>query len=121
MYWTEIAAEIQCFGANSIATLFRRGEGISYKEVLTDVCDNLKVNYNKDSSVETIEDNLLIKIVRDAIEKMSTGEIKELAESVGVNQFTVSKELMLGTFQAIFKAGGFKSYRKCSMNPRLVA
>lgn len=111
MYWTEIAAEIQCFGANSIATLFRQGKGIPYKEVLTDVCDNLKVNYNKDSSVQTIEDNLLMKIVKDAIDKMSVEEIKELAESIGVKQLVISKEFMLGTFQAIFRAGGFKSYQ----------
>ena len=28
-YWEDIAAEIQCFGANTFATFARRGKGIS--------------------------------------------------------------------------------------------
>ena len=110
-YWTEIAAEIQCFGGNSLVTMFRGGKGVIYKEVLTDVCDKFKVNYNKDSAVEVIENNLLMKIVTDAVEQMSPAEIKELADSAGVNNLSVSKDVMLGTFQAVFKAGGFKSYQ----------
>ena len=46
-YWKLIAAEIQCFGANTFATLIRGGEGVLYREVLMDVCNKLKVNYNK--------------------------------------------------------------------------
>ena len=38
-YWESIAAEIQCFGANSLVTMLRGGKGVEYKEVLTDVCD----------------------------------------------------------------------------------
>lgn len=111
MYWTDIAAEIQCFGANSIVTLLRRGKGVPYREVLTDVCDKLKVNYNKDASIEVIEDNLLMKIVKDALDKMSEQEIRELAESIGSTNLSASKEFLFGTFQAIFRAGGFKSYQ----------
>jgi len=46
-YWDLIAAEIQCFGGNSFATMLRGGEGVVYKEVLTDACDKMKVNYRK--------------------------------------------------------------------------
>jgi uncharacterized protein YaaW (UPF0174 family) len=111
MYWTAIAGEIQCFGANSLATLLRGGEGVPYREVLTDVCDKLKVNYNKEATIESIEDNLLMKIVTDAISKMTDAEIKELAESVGFSKISSSKEFLLGAFQAVFRAGGFKSYQ----------
>jgi len=111
-YWKAIAAEIQCFGANSFATMLRGGEGVLYKEVLTDVCDKMKVNYNKDSSVETIEHNLLMKILTDAIENMTPAELKELAESTGVkNTSGITPEVMVGVFQAVFRAGGFKSYQ----------
>ena len=111
-YWELIAAELQCFGANSFATMFRGGKGVTYKEVLTDVCDKLKVNYNKDSSVEVIEQNMLLKILKDAIEKMSPEEIRELAESMGVKDFkSISKDALIGGFQALFRAGGFKSYQ----------
>lgn len=111
-YWELIAAEIQCFGANTFATILRGGKGVEYKEVLMDVCDKMKVNYNKSSSIEKIEGNLLMKILTDALEKMSPEEIKELAEATGVkNTSGITAETMVGVFQAVFRAGGFKSYQ----------
>lgn len=111
-YWPLIAAEIQAFGANTFATMFRGGKGVLYREVATDVCDKLKVNYNKSSSIEMIENNLLMKILSDALEKMSQEELNDLAESVGMKQRgRITPEALLGTFQAIFRAGGFKSYK----------
>ena len=111
-YWELIAAEVQCFGANTFATMFRGGKGVAYKEVLTDVCDKMKVNYNKDSSTEKIENNLLMKILTDALEKMTPAELKELAEAVGIkNVGAMNAEAFVGVFQSVFRAGGFKSYQ----------
>ena len=111
-YWELIASEIQCFGANTFTTMLRGGKGIEYKEVLMDACDKLKVNYNKNSSVEKIEGNLLMKILTDALEKMSPEELKELADATGVkNTNGITAETMTGVFQAVFRAGGFKSYQ----------
>ena len=111
-YWELIAAEVQCFGANSFATIFRGGKGVEYKEVLIDVCEKMKVNFNKASSVETIEQNLLMKILKDSLDKMSTAEVRQLAESLGVKNFhVITAESLVGGFQTIFKMGGFKSYQ----------
>lgn len=111
-YWELIAAEVQCFGANTFATILRGGKGIEYKEVLMDVCDKMKVNYNKNSSAEKIETNLLMKILTDALENMSPEELKELAQVTGVkNTSGITAETMVGVFQAVFRAGGFKSYQ----------
>lgn len=111
-YWELIAAEVQCFGANSFATIFRGGKGVLYKEVLTDVCEKMKVNFNKNSSVEVIEQNLLMKILKESLEKMSTAEVRQLAESLGVKNFnSVTSEALIGSFQTIFRMGGFKSYQ----------
>ena len=76
-YWDLIAAEIQHFGGNSFANMFRGGRGVEYKEVLIDVCDKMKVNYNKYSSVDKIESNLLMKILTDALEKMSAEDAEK--------------------------------------------
>ena len=46
-----------------------RGEGTIYREILHDVCDRLKVNYNKGSSIQGIEMNLLQKALEDSFEK----------------------------------------------------
>lgn len=111
-YWELISAEIQCFGGNTFATMFRGGKGVPYKEVLMDVCDKLKVNYNKESGTETIEQNMLMKILKDSIDKMSPEELKQLADSMGVKTTSgLSKEMLLGSFQTIFRMGGFKSYQ----------
>ena len=111
-YWELIAAEVQCFGGNSFANIFRGGRGVEYKEVLIDVCDKMKVNYNKYTSVDKIESNLLMKILTDALENMTSDELKELAESTGVkNTSGVTAETMVGIFQTVFRMGGFKSYQ----------
>lgn len=111
-YWDLIAAELQFFGANTFASILRGGKGVKYEEILVDVCDKLKVNYNKKSSTERIEENLLMKILADALENMSEKELNDLAQAIGVkNTSGITAQTMTGAFQAIFKAGGFKSYQ----------
>ena len=110
-YWKEIAAEIQCFGGNTFANMFRGG-GVPYKEVLCDVCDKMKVNYNKDSSTKKIEQNLLMKILEDALEKMSPEEIEKLGKELGLeNTAKLTSQSLIAVFLAVFRAGGFKSYQ----------
>lgn len=111
LYWEEIAAEIQCFGGNTFVTMLCGGKGVLYKKVLCDVCDKMKVNYNKNSTVERIENALLSKVLEDALERMSSDEIKQLAEEIEIQNINITKQVLLGSFQAIFKAGGFKSYQ----------
>jgi uncharacterized protein YaaW (UPF0174 family) len=111
-YWKLIAAEIQCFGANTFVTMFRGGKGVLYKEVLTDACEKMKVNFNAASSVERIEQALLMKILKDALDKMTPEELKALGESAGLGVTNLcTAEAMFGVFQTVFRAGGFKSYQ----------
>ena len=115
-YWELIAAEIQCFGANSFATMLRGGEGVLYREVLQDVCDKAKVNYNKNQPVKSIEEQVLIKLLGDAMGKMSEADRAEFATLVGLNAAkTLSPESMMAAAQAAFTAGGFQSYRMALM------
>lgn len=111
-YWQLVAAELQKFGANTFATMLRGGKGVSYKEILCDVCDKLKVNYNKNASVELIEQNMMMKIIEDAVGKMSPEEVRQMAEEAGVPNFAaLTKDAALAAFIAVFRAGGFKSYQ----------
>jgi uncharacterized protein YaaW (UPF0174 family) len=92
--------------------MLRGGQGVEYKEVLIDVCDKLKVNYNKKAETEQIEHSLLMKILTDAIEKMSPEELKKLAAITGRNNTSgLTPQAMVGVFQAMFRAGGFRSYQ----------
>ncbi|ENR5390297.1 hypothetical protein PWM41_001000 [Providencia rettgeri] len=87
-YWQEIAAEVQCFGGNTIATVFRGGKGVLYREVFIDVCNKLKVNFNKNSNISVIKSNLLMKIVTDALESMSPDDIRALGGELGIKNAT---------------------------------
>jgi len=112
IYWQEIAEEIQLFGGNSFINLFRGGRGVLYKEVLCDVCDKMKVNYNKYSSPKDIEQNLLMKILKEALDKMSKEDLAELGRELGLdNTSLINPSQLSGIFIAIFQAGGFKSYQ----------
>ncbi|MDP8033828.1 DUF3944 domain-containing protein [Pasteurella atlantica] len=112
IYWERIAEELQCYGANTFVTLLRFGKGVTYHEILCDVCDKLKVNYNKNSAIEKIEQHLLMKILEKSLEEMSSSEKQELARSIGIkNTDNVTPELLTAAFLKIFKLGGFKSYQ----------
>ncbi|WP_439238526.1 DUF3944 domain-containing protein [Lonepinella sp. BR2919] len=111
-YWEEIAEELQLFGGNTFANLFRGGRGVAYKEVLCDVCNQMKVNYNKYSSTKQIEQNLLMKILQQALEKMSQEELKDLAKEIGITDLNnITSQALTSAFIVVFKAGGFKSYQ----------
>ena len=110
-YWDLIAAEIQCFGGNSFATMLRGGEGVVYKEVLTDACDKMKVNYNKNASVETIEMNLLMKILTDSMENMKPDELKQIVEDLGLNTTNYSAQAVTAALQGAIKFSGFAAYQ----------
>ena len=112
LYWKEIAGELQCYGANSISTIFRGGKGVKYREILINVCKKLKVNFNSNASVEILEQNLLMKILEDAIDKMSSEEIAEFVREVGIPKPNIlNKKLLFNACRTIFTKGGFKSYQ----------
>ncbi|KDD80356.1 DUF3944 domain-containing protein [Glaesserella parasuis] len=91
LYWKEIAEEIQKFGANTIATLFRLGKGVS-KTILIEVCEKMKVNFNKESSTELIEKHLLDKVLTSAIEELSEDDLKKLAEELKIPATHLGKQ-----------------------------
>lgn len=98
-YWEDIAAEIQTFGANTIATIFRFGKGVTYKEILCDVCQDLKVNFNEKSSTSAIEKNLLDKVYTQAIEELSNEDLKKLADAVDIPITNLSYQATVAAVQ----------------------
>lgn len=110
-YWPSIAAEVQTFGANSFASLFRRGKGVMYREILCDVCDKMKVNYSKNASTENIEINMLLKVLEKSLSEMSTDELKEFASSMEIELTNPTPELILMAVQASIRISGFAAYK----------
>ncbi len=110
---TRIAEELQCYGGNTFINFFRN-EGVLYKEILCDACDHLKVNYNEKSATSLIEQNMLSKLLKDSLEKMSGKEIKELCDELGMTNIdkmiSENKQLLIASVLTLFKAGDSRSY-----------
>ena len=108
-YLDLIKDELADMGGNSFANIFR-GHGVSYREMLIDVSDKLKVSYNKQAPIERIEQCLLEKVLEDAWEKMSQKEKDELLKNLGdTTKFFTS--MSSGVLISLFRAGGFTSYK----------
>ncbi|GAA9015189.1 DUF3944 domain-containing protein [Helicobacter pylori] len=112
-YPMRIAEELQRYGGNSFANFFR-DEGVLYKEILCDACDHLDINYNKRSATSLIEQNMLSKLLKDSLEKMSRREIKELCNELGMTNIDKvigeNKQVLIASVLTLFKAGGSHSY-----------
>ncbi|OPG32020.1 ubiquinol-cytochrome C chaperone [Helicobacter pylori] len=93
---------------------FFRNEGVLYKEILCDACDHLDINYNERSATSLIEQNMLSKLLKDSLEKMSGRQIKELCDGLGMTNIdkviSENKQVLIASVLTLFKAGGSHSY-----------
>ncbi len=112
-YPERIAEELQRYGGNTFANFFR-GEGVLYKEILCDVCDHLKVNYNEKSETSLIEQNMLAKILKDSLEQISKKDLEELCHELGMTNTNKmigeNKQVLSASVLTLFKTGGSHSY-----------
>lgn len=120
-YWKEIADEIQCCGGNTFSNIFRGFTGVQYKEVLIDVCKKMKVQFNENSTVGTIENELMCKIVKDTIEKLTQEELKDLVEELKINPVNLTKQGVTVAIQFLIRQGGFASYQILVIVANIVA
>ncbi|MCQ2804688.1 ubiquinol-cytochrome C chaperone [Helicobacter pylori] len=104
---------MQCYGGNTFINFFRN-EGVLYKEVLCDACDKLKVNYSKKSETTLIEQNMLSKILKDSLERMSKKDLEELRHELGMTNIdkviAENKQVLIASVLTLFQAGGSHSY-----------
>ena len=109
-YVDEICAEIQKFGGNTFANIFRGGEGVTYHKIVCAVAKRLKVNFNEAREAAFIEEQILLKILEKAWEKMTDEEKAQLLEAAGRSKTKIPGEFPIGVLLALFRAGGFQSY-----------
>lgn len=110
-YVDRIMQEYIDFGSNTL-TKYLVGEN-SYKEILISVAEKLKVNFNEDQSVETIESHLLEKVLMEAWEKMTDEEKRELLDTIRDKHGTPIDLTAEGSTALLwaFRYGGFASYK----------
>lgn len=107
-----IAEELQCYGGNTFINFFRN-EGVLYKEILRDACDHLKVSYHEKSKISLIEQNMLAKILKDGLERMSKKDLEELRHELGMTidkMIGENKQVLIASVLTLFKTGGSHSY-----------
>ncbi|MBR5622206.1 MAG: DUF3944 domain-containing protein [Opitutales bacterium] len=117
--WKLVSAELQYFGANTLASMFR-GSGVLYKEILCDVSKSLKVKFDENSSTDLIETHLLNKVLADTVEKMkkeNPEELNDFLKEFGLTSGEILKDV--GTtsattiaiaIQTAISLGGIKAY-----------
>ena len=106
----DIAEELQLYGGNTFINILR-GHGVEYRELLIDVCKRLKVNFNKESSIEMIEYNLLQKILLDSLENMTIEELKKILDEMNIPTQGYGKQAFVAALQMAIKRGGFSAYK----------
>lgn len=84
--WSLIAAELQAYGGDSIANLFR-GKGILYKEILEDVCSHKGVKLEKEETILQKETRLLQGLLRQYLASASEVERTKFSEIVGAEVY----------------------------------
>ena len=123
MYLEDIMEEIQKFGGNTISNMARQG-GVLYQEILRDVASKFKVKYDKNTSTSMLEMSIYLKILSDALAKMSDNEARELVKELKLDSPEVIKaagldnldsvssaEFIIMALQFILKQGNFTTYR----------
>ncbi|MFP1907960.1 DUF3944 domain-containing protein [Lonsdalea quercina] len=103
LYWQLIAAELQRYGANTLMSLARLGQGVVYREILEDVCGKLDVNYNSKSATETIELSLLMKVLEKSLDQMTQEDLVVFSRSMQLDLTNPTPQLILIAVQAAIR------------------
>jgi uncharacterized protein YaaW (UPF0174 family) len=114
-YWQLIAAELQRYGANTLASLVRLGQGVTYREILVDVCDKLDVNYNQKSTTEIIELALLMKVLEKSLDQMSQEELAAFSRTMHLDLTNPTPQLILIAVQAAIRTSSLAALELATM------
>lgn len=89
----KIANELQLFGGNTIVNFFRR-KGVSYYELLSDVCDKHGVNTSNTDKAEEKEEKLIRKLLIEEFGKKSEEEKNRFCHDHNLNiKYSSNEEL----------------------------
>ena len=110
-YWEVIAGDLQKFGGDTFANLFRLGDGIKYDEILNDVLKHLNISFDKSSSIINREDILIERVFEDIIKDMDENDVAKLIKDLNISVSNYKTHAIMLAIQTAIKAGGFASYK----------
>jgi uncharacterized protein YaaW (UPF0174 family)/GTPase SAR1 family protein len=108
-----IANYLRQMGSNDIATLLRGGDGVLYEEVVLDVGQKLNAKVKSSYSVEKNEEQILLKMFEDALERMTDDEKRSILLSMGISEYSIPMGAIgVAAVQNLLRElGGFSIYR----------
>lgn len=120
---TRIANYLRQMGSNDVGTMLRGGEGVAYEEVVFDVGKKLKAEVTRSNSVEENEEQILLKIFEDSLERMTEDEKRSILLSMGVKEGSIPYgPLATAVVQNLLRElGGFSVYRMTVIVANLVS
>ena len=80
--WELVAAELQRFGADTVASLVRGGKGVCYAEILKEVAKRCSVKPIKSETTADLEVRVVVSLLEKALEKMSKKDAEEFFREI---------------------------------------
>lgn len=90
----ELINEFQHFGGNTIVNMFR-GHGVSYEQILKDLCSKFNVKTRDTYSVETLEMALVDELLEKILEGLSKSDILGFMGDLGLEVSVDSTKIEL--------------------------
>jgi uncharacterized protein YaaW (UPF0174 family)/GTPase SAR1 family protein len=120
---SKIAHYLRQMGSHDFATVLRGGEGVAYEEVVFDVGKKLKAKVMQSNSVETNEEQILLKMFEDSLERMTEDEKRSILLSMGVKEGSIPYgPIAAAVVQNLLREfGGFSIYRTTVIVANLVS
>jgi uncharacterized protein YaaW (UPF0174 family) len=110
VYVNDIAAELQKFGANTLASTFRSGKGVLYEEIVRDVAKRLGVQ--REGSAAEMEKRILQKLAEKYWEDATPEQRAALLKQVGVRDLTiVARPALPAAVISAIHLSGFAAYQ----------
>lgn len=91
--WKDIAMELQLFGGNTFANLFRHGYGPSYESIVYDVCKEMKVEgVSEYDTAEDMERALLDQVTEKMLDELTPEQRKQIMKDLNIKKRSYSKQ-----------------------------
>ena len=113
-YWEEIAKELQKFGGNTLVNLLRK-EGVTYREILIDICDKYKVKYDKKILTEEIEELFMLKIFESSLAQMTEEQRATFLREQGITSYGLTTPAIMTAVQTALKSSQLLNYKFSSL------
>lgn len=94
--WQDIALELQLFGGNTFANLFRHGRGPTYERIVCDVCRKMDVEgIGSHDTAEEMEKALLDKVTEKMLDELADEQRMQVMKELNIRQRTYSKQAVM--------------------------